>query len=364
MSARDDLASFRVLEQHEALAACLKEEFEDGWADGRKVLVLVADYCSATELASLRGSSDDWYCKKRAGAPGIATPLPGGGAAMIDVVDLRGQAHTAPLAAQFFATGIRDAGRLREAHFGGLPGVVSIRLVGGLHLRAGAFLYSVLLGNPTLLKYDAARAQFSAEGRGKGPRSSHFSAPKRAIADKAGRSKGGLEAQGAAAVSCLAAAPACLPPEIAPEGPALPLNAPDLRAIHQLRSKAEGIFAEGAPRSIRVKPVVQAASVGKPKKPDVRVDALVGRAANKFRKRRNRNFQRPRKPMPAGRLWGNSAYSLHGRVFAAFSFPIEALNPLLGAPPGIRDYCPPEAGKRCELALRNASRSVFFAGAL
>ena len=168
MSARDDLASFRVLEQHETLAACLKEEFEDGWADGRKVLVLVADYCSATELASLRGSSDDWYCKKRAGAPGIATPLPGGGAAMIDVVDLRGQAHTAPLAAQFFATGIRGAGRLREGHFGGLPGVVSIRLVDGLHLRAGAFLHSALLGNPTLLKYDAARAQFSAEGHGKG----------------------------------------------------------------------------------------------------------------------------------------------------------------------------------------------------
>ena len=87
--------------------------------------------------------------------------------------------------------------------------------------------------------------------------------------------------------------PACLPPEIAPEGPALPLNAPDLRAIHQLRSKAEGIFAEGAPRSIRVKPVVQATSVGKPKKPDIRVIALVGRAANKCRKRRNRNFQRP-----------------------------------------------------------------------
>ena len=115
----------------------------------------------------------------------------------------------------------------------------------------------------------------------------------------------------------------------------------------------------GAPRSIRVKPVVQATSVGKPKKPDVRVDALVGRAANKFRKRRNRNFQRPRKPMPAGLLWGNFAYSLHGRVFAASSFPIEALNPLLGAPPGIRDYCTP-AGKRCELQLRNISQSFFF----
>ena len=278
---------------------------------------------------------------------------------MIDVVDLRGRAHTAPPAAHFFATGIREAGRLREAHFGGLPGVVSIRLVGGLHLRAGAFLYSVLHGNPTLLKYDAARAQFSAEGHGQGPRSSHFSAPKWAIADKAGRSKGGLEAQVAAAVSSLAAAPAFLPPEIAPEGPALPVNAPDLRAIHRLRSKAEGVFAEGAPRSIRVKPVVQAASVGKPKKPDVRVDALVGRAANKFRKRRNRNFQRPRKPMPAGLPWGHSAYSFHGRNLAAFSFPIKALNPPLGAPSGIRDYCTP-AGKRCELELRNASRSVFF----
>ena len=212
---------------------------------------------------------------------------------MIDVVGLRGQAHTAPLAAQFFATGIREARRLHEARFGGLPAVVSIRLVGGLHLRAGAFLYSVLLGNPTLLKYDAARAQFSAEGHGKGPRSSHFSAPKRAITEKAGRSKGGLEAQGAAAVSCLAAAPACLPPEIAPEGPAPPLNKPDLRAVHRPRSKAEGVFAEGAPRSIRVKPVVQATSVGKPKKPGIRVSALVGRAANKCRKRRNRNFQRP-----------------------------------------------------------------------
>ena len=222
MSARDDLASFRVPEQHETLPACLKEEFEDGWADGRKVLVLVADYCSATELTSLRGSSGDWYCKQRAGAPGITTPLPGGGAAMIDVVVLRGQAHAAPLAAQFLAAGAREAGRLREAHFGGLPGVVSIRLVGGLHLRAGAFLYSVLLGNPTLLKYDAARAQFSAEGHGKGPRSSHFSAPKRAITDKVGRSKGGLEAQGAAAVSCLAAAPAFPPPEIAPDGAGAP----------------------------------------------------------------------------------------------------------------------------------------------
>ena len=165
---------------------------------------------------------------------------------MIDVVDLHSRAHTAPLTAQFFATGLREAERLREAHFGGLPSVVSIWLDVGLHFRAGAFLYSVLLGNPTLLKYDAARAQFSAEGRGKGPRSSHFSAPKRAIADKAGRSKGGLEAQGAAAVSCLAAAPACLPPEIAPEGPALPLNAPDLRAIRPARSNAEGLFAEGA----------------------------------------------------------------------------------------------------------------------
>ena len=162
MSARDDLASFRVLEQHETLAACLKEEFEDDWAGGRKVLVLAADYCSATERTSLRGSSGDWSCKKRAGALGIATPLPGGGAAMIDVVDLRGQAHTAPLKAQFFATGIREAERLLEAHFGGLPSVVSIWLGGGLHLRASAFLYSVVLGNPTLLKYDAARAQFSA----------------------------------------------------------------------------------------------------------------------------------------------------------------------------------------------------------
>ena len=207
MSARDDLASFRVLEQHETLAACLKEEFEDDWAGGRKVLVLVADYCSATEHTSLRGSSGDWSCKKRAGALGIATPLPGGGAAMIDVVDLRGQAHTAPLTAQFFATGIREAERLLEAHFGGLPSVVSIWLGGGLHLRAGAFLYSVLLGNPTLLKYDAARAQFSAEGHGKGPRYTHSPAPKRAIAEQVGRSKGGLEAQVAAAVSSLAAAP-------------------------------------------------------------------------------------------------------------------------------------------------------------
>ena len=291
MSARDDMASFRALEQHETLAACLKEEFEDDWAGGREVLVLVADYCSATELASLRGSAGDWYCKKHAGALGIATPLTGGGAAMIDVVDLRGHAHTAPLTAQFFATGIREAERLREAHFGGLPSVVSIWLDGGLHLRAGAFLYSVLLGNPTLLKYDAVRAQFFAEGHGEGPRYTRFSAPKRAIADKAGRSKGGLEAQVAAAVSSLAAVPVFLLSEIAPEGPALSPNAPDLRAIHPLRSNAEGISAEGAPRSIRAKPVVQATSVGKPKKPDLRVNALVGRAANKFRKRRNRNFQ-------------------------------------------------------------------------
>ena len=126
------MASIRVLEQHETLAACLKEEFEDDWADGREVLVLVADYCSATELTSLRGSSDEWYSKKHAGALGIATPLPGGGAAMIDVVDLHGRARTAPLTAQFFATGLREAERLREAHFGGLPSVVSIWLDVGL----------------------------------------------------------------------------------------------------------------------------------------------------------------------------------------------------------------------------------------
>ena len=105
--------------------------------------------------------------------------------------------------------------------------------------------------------------------------------------------KGGLEAQVAAAVSSLAAAPVFLPSEIAPEGPALSPNAPDLRAMRPLRSNAEGISSAGAPRSIRVKPVVQATSVGKPKKPGIRVSALVGRAANKCRKRRNRNFQRP-----------------------------------------------------------------------
>ena len=59
-SARDDLASSRALEQHETLAACLKEKFGDKWVDGREVLVLIADYCSATELTSLRGSSDEW----------------------------------------------------------------------------------------------------------------------------------------------------------------------------------------------------------------------------------------------------------------------------------------------------------------
>ena len=53
--------------------------------------------------------------------------------------------------------------------------------------------------------------------------------------------KGGLEAQVAAAVSSLAAAPVFLPSEIAPEGPALSPNAPDLRAMHPLRSNAEGI---------------------------------------------------------------------------------------------------------------------------
>ena len=144
-----------------------------------------------------------------------------------------------------------------------------------------------------MLKYDAVRVQFFAEGRGKGPRGTRFSARKRAIADKVGRSKGGLEAQIAAAISSLAAVPVFLPPEIALEGPVFSLYVPDLRAIHRLLSNAEGIFAEGAPISIRVKPVAQATSVGKPKKPDIRVDALVGRVANKFRRRRNRNFQWP-----------------------------------------------------------------------
>ena len=162
-------------------------------------------------------------------------------------MDLHGHAHTAPLTAQFFATGLREAERLHEAHFGGLPSVVSIWLDVGLHFRAGAFLYSVLLGNPTLLKYDTVRVQFFAEGHGKGPCDTHFSALKRAIADKVDRSKGDLEAQVAAAVSSLAAVPVFLPPEIAPEGPTLSLNVPDLRAIHRLRSKAEGIFAAGGP---------------------------------------------------------------------------------------------------------------------
>ena len=97
-----------------------------------------------------------------------------------------------------------------------------------------------------MLKYDAARVQFFAEGRGKGPRDTHFSARKRAIADKVGRSKGDLEAQIAAAVSSLAPVLVFLPPEIAPEGAALSLNAPDLRAIRRVRSNAEGLFAEGA----------------------------------------------------------------------------------------------------------------------
>ena len=97
-----------------------------------------------------------------------------------------------------------------------------------------------------MLKYGAVRVQFFAEGCVEGPRDTHFSARKRAIAEKVGRSKGDLEAQTAAAVSSLAPVLVFLPPEIAPGGAALSLNAPDLRAIRRVRSNAEGLFAEGA----------------------------------------------------------------------------------------------------------------------
>ena len=102
-----------------------------------------------------------------------------------------------------------------------------------------------------MLKYDAVRVQCFAEGRVEGPRDTHFSARKRAIAEKVGRSEGDLEAQIASrlrrsAVSSLAPVLVFLTPEIAPEGAALSLNAPDLRAIRRVRGIAEGLFAEGA----------------------------------------------------------------------------------------------------------------------
>ena len=60
-SSRDALASVSVLEQHEALDACLKEEFQEG-----EVPVLGADHCSATEFAELRGASDGMAVATRA----------------------------------------------------------------------------------------------------------------------------------------------------------------------------------------------------------------------------------------------------------------------------------------------------------